>query len=350
MLMRTAADPAEDAEQEAQIWEDVVHIYEPLAQSCAAVGLNALAAVYYGLCVDAITHLPPQFVIDESSLANDTAPRITAARFVPMMLNQQATELTSAGDYAAALQTLCFSRATAELELASLCRRKPSSSQVARLQRDIDELHGIIAYCLSQCSSCVLELCSRLGMSELAMPDVSWLQANGQGRNGRCAVLVQKKPVVMPLNPEQARRFVCDALQLSRGKHIDSYLQAAFSLGDLALSRYDLDEAMRVFSLVALVSAHGQVSTATRIRFSAVRCTALRSSCVGGRFRLGVSCHDTWQNGLPCVLSAIRVCTAERAKSAYSAAGVASHPVFPVVTLTCCFKAQPLSRHVVAVN
>lgn len=84
-----SADPADDADDEEQLWEDLVHVYEPMAQTCAAAGLNASAALYYGLCVDAVTQLPPRFVIDETSLASDMAPRITAARFVPMMLNQQ---------------------------------------------------------------------------------------------------------------------------------------------------------------------------------------------------------------------------------------------------------------------
>ena len=255
-MRRGAAADADAPEEQA---EDLLHVYEPLAQTCSAIGLHALAAVFYGLCVHSVACLPPAFVIDESALANDTAPRITAARFVPMMLNQQANELTSAGDYAAALQALAFSRATATAELEATTRRAPSAAAAARLARDADELHGILAYCLSQCSACVLELCNRHGLSELAMPVVSWLPAEAAKRRRRCNITVKARSVVVPLSPAVAAQYVQEALSLARNVHIDSYLQSAFSLGDLALSRYDLDEAMRIFSLVALVSAHGQV-------------------------------------------------------------------------------------------
>jgi hypothetical protein len=76
-------------------------------QACAALGLNASAALYYGAAVDALTQVPPDYVIDEGAATGGNsggAPRLTAARYVPMLLNMQATELVTAGDHAAALQ------------------------------------------------------------------------------------------------------------------------------------------------------------------------------------------------------------------------------------------------------
>ena len=47
-MRRGAAADADAPEEQA---EDLLHVYEPLAQTCSAIGLHALAAVFYGLCV-----------------------------------------------------------------------------------------------------------------------------------------------------------------------------------------------------------------------------------------------------------------------------------------------------------
>ena len=262
-LMRTV-DQAANAEAEEHMWEDLIHIYEPLAQTCAAVGLHALAAVYYGACADAIARLPPRYVIDESSPANDAAPQLTAGRFLAMTVNQQATELISAGDYAAALQAAAFGRRVAEGELAAMARRRVPPGGAAKLARDRDDLWGLLSYNLSQTSCCVLELVNRHGLRSVGARTVTWEPATRSAR-GEKNILKRGADAALPLGPEVVRDFAAQALEAARGRHVDSYLQAAFTLGDIALSRYDLAEAMRVFSLVALVATHGQVRACTAV-------------------------------------------------------------------------------------
>lgn len=274
------------------MWEDLIHIYEPLAQTCAAAGLHSLSAIYYGACADAIARLPPRYVIDESSPANDTAPQLTAGRFLAMTVNQQATELISAGDYVAALQAASFGRRVAEGELAAMSRRRVPPGGAAKHARDGDDLAGLLSYNLSQTSCCVLELLNRHGLRSVDAPFATWEPATRGDRN----VVALGHPVTLPLNPEIVRRYALEALAASRGRHVDSYLQAAFTLGDIALSRYDLAEGMRVFSLVALVAAHGQVRrlVACCVHFvrsaCRFRCLCLTGRCALCRCSISASC------------------------------------------------------------
>jgi hypothetical protein len=253
-----------DADDETHLWEDILHIYEALAQTCVALGLNPLSACYYGLCAHAISHLPPRYIIDESASGNENA--LTAGRFLAMTLNQQATELVTGGDYAAALEALHFSRSVVQREADAWRRRRVPPGGATKFQRDHDDLIGLLAYCLSQSSCCALELRNRHGLQELKVPTVTW-EPDGHGvgapaRGGKHKLQVAE-PQTLKLSGNAAVEYAKEALEVARGCHIDSYLQAAFSLGDIALSRYDLAEAVRILSIVALVAAHGQVGART---------------------------------------------------------------------------------------
>jgi hypothetical protein len=275
--MRTV-DPAADADDEMHLWEDILHIYESLAQTCVAAGLNPLAACYYGLCANAITHLPPRYIIDESPYDNETV--LTASRFLAMTLNQQATELVTAGDHTAALEVLRFSQSVVQREVDTLSSRRVPPGSAAKFQRDEDDLVGLLAYCLSQSSCCALELRNRRGLHELKVPTVTWEppKSDGcdRGRRRRHTLQVGD-PQTLQLAGGAAAEYARKALEAARGSHIDSVLQAAFSLGDVALSGYDLAEAMRILSIVALVAAHGQVNAQVSLAVS--KPTSATSSC-----------------------------------------------------------------------
>jgi hypothetical protein len=118
-------------------------------------------------------------------------------------------------------------------------------------EADNGEARALLSYATAQMASTILELRNRCGVHDMLVEEPEWpVQQAGVRREELISVNVSY---------EQMNELARAAVQVSHGKHIDSSLQASFVLGDISLVMYDLAEASRIFSIVALAAADGQV-------------------------------------------------------------------------------------------
>lgn len=131
---------------------------------------------------------------------------------------------------------------------------------------DLNEARALLTYATAQLAATILELRSRYGIQYYYMEGPVWPQ-EAPRRPSAAAEDVWGPPVgppVMEFTPvkisyEYMQQLTCEAVGVARGRHVDSSLQALFVLGDMALVTYNLPEAQRILSIVALAAADGQV-------------------------------------------------------------------------------------------
>jgi hypothetical protein len=151
-------------------------------------------------------------------------------------------------------------------ELSGLTQQRdaPAAGAPALRDSDLNEARALLTYATAQLAATILELRSRYGIQQYYVKGPIWPQARGAAPDE--AWEPPAGPPAMEVTPvaisyEYMQQLTREAVSIARGRHVDSSLQALFVLGDMALVTYNLPEAQRILSIVALAAADGQVRT-----------------------------------------------------------------------------------------